>query len=132
MFKGIYFRLVATYLSLFMVIVLLISFFISSVFYKQFTNQIEEELLNAGYKTNALMQRYYDNDITKEELTAWINAMAYISNLKIYILNPDASILHQASNSEEMSIDSQIKQDMLKVMEGETIKRTTSFSFELV
>ena len=130
MFKGIYFRLVATYLSLFMVIVLLISFFISSVFYKQFTNQIEEELLNAGYKTNALMQRYYDNDITKEELTAWINAMAYISNLKIYILNPDASILHQASNSEEMSIDSQIKQDMLKVMEGETIKRTTSFSFE--
>lgn len=130
MFKGIYFRLVATYLSLFMVIVLLISFFISSVFYKQFTNQIEEELLNAGYKTNALMQRYYDNDITKEELTAWINAMAYISNLKIYILNPDASILHQASNSEEMSIDSQIKQDMLKAMEGETIKRTTSFSFE--
>lgn len=130
MFKGIYFRLVATYLSLFMVIVILVSFFISSVFYKQFTNQVEEELLNAGVKTNALMQRYYDNDITKEELTAWINAMAYISNLKIYILNPDSSILHQVSNSEQMSTDTQIKQDILKVMEGETIKRMTSFSFE--
>lgn len=130
MFKGIYFRLVATYLSLFMVIVILISFFISSVFYKQFTNQIEEELLNAGVKTNALMQRYYDNDITKEELTAWINAMAYISNLKIYILNPDSSVLHQVTNGEEMSIDTQIRQDILKVMEGETIKRMTSFSFE--
>ena len=90
MFKGIYFKLVTTYLSLFMAIVLLVSFFISSVFYKQFTNQIQEELVNACVKTNALMQRYYNNEITKEELTAWINAMAYISNLKIYILNPDA------------------------------------------
>ena len=130
MFKGIYFRLVATYLSLFMVIVILISFFISSVFYKQFTNQIEEELLNAGVKTNALMQRYYDNDITKEELTAWINAMAYISNLKIYILNPDSSVLHQVSNTEEMDMDVQIKKDILSVMDGETIKRMTSFSFK--
>lgn len=130
MFKGIYFKLVATYLSLFVVIVLLISFFISSIFYKEFTNQIEEELLNAGVKTNALMQRYYDNEITKEELTAWINAMAYISNLKIYILNPDASVLHQVSESEQMSIDVQIKQDILKAMEGNTVKRMTTFSFK--
>ena len=76
MFKGIYFKLVTTYLSLFMAIVLLVSFFISSVFYKQFTNQIQEELVNACVKTNVLMQRYYNNEITKEELTAWINAMA--------------------------------------------------------
>ncbi|MBQ9315163.1 MAG: HAMP domain-containing histidine kinase [Clostridia bacterium] len=130
MFKGIYFKLVATYLSLFIVIVLLISFFISSIFYKEFTNQVEEDLLNAGIKTNALMERYYNNDITKEELTAWINAMAYISNLKIYILNPDSSVLHQAEQSEAMSIDTQLRQDILKVMEGETVKRTTSFSLD--
>ena len=114
MFKGIYFKLVTTYLSLFMAIVLLVSFFISSVFYKQFTNQIQEELVNACVKTNVLMQRYYNNEITKEELTAWINAMAYISNLKIYILNPDASVLHKVSESEEMSMNIQIKQDKLE------------------
>lgn len=130
MFKGIYFKLVTTYLSLFIIIVLLISFFISSIFYKQFTNQVEEELLNAGIKTNALMVRYYSNDITKEELTAWINAMAYISNLKIYILNPDSSVLHQDNQSQEMSIDSQLRQDILKVMEGETVRRTTSFNLD--
>lgn len=130
MFKGIYFKLVTTYLSLFIVIVLLISFFISSIFYKQFTNQVEEELLNAGIKTNALMERYYNNDITKEELTAWINAMAYISNLKIYILNPDSTILHQDMQSQAMSMDNQLRQDILKVVEGETVKRTTSFSFD--
>lgn len=130
MFKGIYFRLVTTYLTLFIVIVLIISFFVGSIFYKQFTNQIEEELHSAGIKTNALMQRYYDNEITKEELTAWINAMAYISNLKIYILNPDATVLHKVSETEAMSTDSQIKQDILKIMEGETIKRTTSTSID--
>lgn len=130
MFKGIYFKLVATYLSLFIVIVLLISFFISSIFYKQFTNQVEEELLNAGIKTNALMERYYNNEITKEELTAWINAMAYISNLKIYILNPDSTVLHQDMQSKEMSMDSQLRQDILKVMEGETVSRTTSFALD--
>lgn len=130
MFKGIYFKLVATYLSLFIGIVLLVSFFISSVFYKQFTNQVEEELLNAGVKTNALMERYYNNEITKEELTAWINAMAYISNLKIYILNPDSSVLHQDTQSEGMDVNTQLRQDILKVMEGETVRRTTSFSME--
>ena len=128
MFKGIYFKLVTTYLSLFMAIVLLVSFFISSVFYKQFTNQIQEELVNACVKTNVLMQRYYNNEITKEELTAWINAMAYISNLKIYILNPDASVLHKVSESEEMSMNIQIKQDILKVMEGETVSRMNAVS----
>lgn len=130
MFKGIYFKLVATYLSLFIVIVILISFFISSIFYKEFTNQVEEDLLNAGVKTNALMQRYYNNEITKAELTAWINAMAYISDLKIYILNPDSTVLHQAAETQDMSIDTKLKQDILKVMEGETVKRTTSFSIE--
>ena len=93
MFKGIYLKLVTTYLTLFLVIILLISFFTLSIFYKEFTNQAEQNLLNAGIKTNALMTRYYDNEISKAELTAWVNAMSYISNIKIYILNPDTTII---------------------------------------
>ena len=92
MFKGIYFKLVATYLYLFMVIILLISFFMCSIFYNEF-------------------------------------AMAYISNLKIYILNPDATMLHQGSETDEMSIDDQIRQDILRVMDGETVNRMTSLGF---
>lgn len=123
MFKGIYLRLVTTYLTLFLVIILLISFFTLSIFYKEFTNQAEQNLLNAGIKTNALMTRYYDNEISKAELTAWVNAMSYISNIKIYILNPDTTILHQVSSDEEMSINEQIKTDIKAVMEGQTIRR---------
>lgn len=123
MFKGIYLKLVTTYLTLFLVIILLISFFTLSIFYKEFTNQAEQNLLNAGIKTNALMTRYYDNEISKAELTAWVNAMSYISNIKIYILNPDTTILHQVSSEEEMSINEQIKTDIKVVMEGQTVRR---------
>lgn len=123
MFKGIYLKLVTTYLTLFLVIILLISFFTLSIFYKEFTNQAEQNLLNAGIKTNALMTRYYDNEISKAELTAWVNAMSYISNIKIYILNPDTTVLHQVSSDEEMSINEQIKTDIKLVMEGQTVRR---------
>lgn len=123
MFKGIYLKLVTTYLTLFLAIILLISFFTLSIFYKEFTSRSEQDLLNAGVKTNALMARYYDNEISKAELTAWINAMSYISNIKIYILNPDTTVLHQVSNEEQMSINEQIKADIKSVMEGETVKR---------
>ena len=126
MFKGIYFKLVSTYLTLFLVIILLISFFTLSIFYREFTNQAEQDLINAGEKTNALMTRYYDNEISKTELTAWINAMSYISNIKIYILNPDTSVLHQVSDETEMSFNNQINDDIKTVMNGQTIKRMNS------
>ena len=107
MFKGIYFKLVSTYLTLFLVIVIIISFFTTSLFYKEFTNQIEDNLVNAGIKTNALMERYYNNEITKTELTAWINAMGYISNLKIYIVNRDATLVHKGGFEDDVNIDVQ-------------------------
>ena len=123
MFKSIYMKLFVTYLSLFVAIVLIFSFFMLSIFYKEFTVQAEQDLLNAGTKTNALVERYYNNEITRVELNSWINAMSYISNIKIYILNPDTSILHQGENSTEMALNSQIISDMNEIMKGATVKR---------
>lgn len=127
MFRSIYFRLVITYLTIFLVIILIILFFTLSLFYKEFASRIEKDLINAGNKTSALMGRYYNNEITRTELTAWINAMGYISNIKIYVLNPDTTVLHKGEDSDVVSIDSQIRADILRVMEGETIKRMNSF-----
>lgn len=123
MFKSIYMKLFVTYLSLFLVIVLIISFFMLSIFYKEFTIQAEQDLVSAGTKTNALVERYYNNEITRVELNSWINAMSYISNIKIYILNPDTSVLHQGENSTEMTLNSQIISDMTEIMKGATVKR---------
>lgn len=130
MFKGIYSRLVATYLTLFLAVVIIISFFSTSLFYKEFTNQIEDNLLNAGVKTNSLMERYYNNEITKSELTAWIDAMGYISNIRIYILNPDATILQQVSDNDVLNVNEQLKQDMKSAMYGTEVIRMTSVSLE--
>lgn len=123
MFKSIYMKLFVTYLSLFLAIVLIVAFFMLSIFYKEFTVQAEQDLLSAGTKTNALVERYYNNEITRVELNSWINAMSYISNIKIYILNPDTSVLHQGENSNEMTLNSQIISDMNEIMKGATVKR---------
>lgn len=124
MFKSIYMKLFVTYLSLFLAIISVISFFMLSIFYKEFTLQAEQDLVNAGTKTNALVERYYNNEITRVELNSWINAMSYISNIKIYILNPDTSVLHQGDNIEEMNFDSKIiTEDMIEIMKGATVKR---------
>lgn len=124
MFKSIYMKLFVTYLSLFLAIILVISFFMLSIFYQEFTLQAEQDLVNAGTKTNALVERYYNNEITRVELNSWINAMSYISNIKIYILNPDTSVLHQGDNIEGMTFDSQIiSEDMIDIMKGATVKR---------
>ncbi len=130
MFKSIYTKLVATYLSLFLIIILMISVFVLSIFYKEFTSQAEQDLINAGDKTNVLMERYYNNEISKAELTAWINAMSYISNIKIYVLNPDTSILHQVETTDEMSFEQYIKSDIKQIMNGETVKQLSSVKLE--
>ena len=130
MFKSIYLRLVATYLTLFLVVVIIISFFSTSLFYNEFTNQREDNLINAAEKTNSLMVRYYNNEITKSELTAWIDAMGYISNIKIYILNPDATISKQVSTSDDLSVNDQLKTDIMSAMDGNRILRMTSVSIE--
>lgn len=131
MFKSIYLRLVSTYLTLFIVIVIIISFFSTSLFYKEFTNQTRDNLINAGIKTNNLMERYYNNEITKSELTAWIDAMGYISNIKIYILNPDATVLQQVSEGDTLTVSEQIKQDIRSAMGGNDVIKMTSVSIEL-
>ena len=101
-----------------------------TLFYKEFTNQTEDNLINAAVKTNSLMERYYNNEITKTELTAWIDAMGYISNIRIYILNPDASILQQISQNNELSVNDQLKADIKTAMTGEKVIRMTSVSLE--
>ncbi|MBR3281482.1 MAG: HAMP domain-containing histidine kinase [Clostridia bacterium] len=123
MSKSIYMKLFFTYLSLFLVIIIIISFFMVSIFYREFTLQAEQNLENAGNRVNALMERYYNNEITRVELNSWINAMSYISNIKIYILNPDTSSLSIGDGESNINLNTQILSDMTEIMNGSTIKR---------
>ncbi len=123
MFKSIYMKLFVSYLSLFLIIILIISFFMLNIVYREFTLQAEQNLENAGTRTNALMERYYNNEITRVELNSWINAMSYISNIKIYILNPDTSSLSVSDNDGNLDVNVQILSDITEIMNGTIIKR---------
>lgn len=123
MFKSIYMKLFVSYLSLFLIIILIISFFMLNIVYREFTLQAEQNLENAGTRTNALMERYYNNEITRVELNSWINAMSYISNIKIYVLNPDTSELSASDGESGVELNSQIISDITEIMKGETVKR---------
>ena len=123
MFKSIYMKLFVTYLSLFLTIILVISFFMISIVYREFTLQAESNLENAGIRTNALMERYYNNEITRVELNSWINAMSYISNIKIYVLNPDTSRLSVGDSEGNVELNQQIISDITEIMNGNTVKR---------
>ncbi len=127
MFKSIYMKLFVSYLSLFLAIIFMISFFMLSIFYREYTVQAEENLLNAGNRVNALMERYYNNEITRVELNSWINAMSYISNIKIYVLNPATSSLSigDSENNATIGLNTQILQDMTDIMSGVTVKHMT-------
>ncbi len=127
MFKSIYMKLFISYLSLFLAIIFIVSFFMLSIFYREFTVQAEEDLVNAGNRVNALMERYYNNEITRVELNSWINAMSYISNIKIYVLNPDTSTLSISDNTNaNLGLNSQIISDIAEIMNGATIKHMSS------
>ncbi|MBR6252845.1 MAG: HAMP domain-containing histidine kinase [Clostridia bacterium] len=116
-------KLFVSYLSLFLIIILIISFFMLNIVYREFTLQAEQNLENAGTRTNALMERYYNNEITRVELNSWINAMSYISNIKIYVLNPDTSELSASDGESGVELNSQIISDITEIMKGETVKR---------
>ena len=131
MFKSIYMKLFISYLSLFLAIIFIISFFMLSIFYREFTVQAEEDLVNAGDRVNALMERYYNNEITRVELNSWINAMSYISNIKIYVLNPDTSSLSISDESNKnLGVNSQILADITDIMNGATVKHMNSVKLE--
>jgi signal transduction histidine kinase len=94
-----------------------------SIFYREFIVQAASNLENAGAKTNALMERYYNNEITRVELNSWINAMSYISNIKIYVLNPDTTRLSVGDSNNQVQLNSQIISDITEIMNGATVQR---------
>lgn len=129
MFKNIYTKFVVTYITLAILIILLLTAFSIGFFYKQYSEEAEISSMSIASKIDEKLNLYYNNDITKKELTAWIDAMSYTSNTKIYVLNPDKTIIN---NMEDVDIFSNenIANDISKVIDGETIVKMGLFNRE--
>ena len=75
MFKNIYTKFVVIYLSLLILIVILLSAFSIGFFYKQYSEESQIQSLAMADKIDELLTKYYNNEITKKELTSWIDAL---------------------------------------------------------
>ncbi len=121
MFKNIYTKLVVIYLTLLILIVILLSVFSIGFFYKQYSEEAQIQSLAMADKIDGLLTQYYNNEITKKELTSWIDAMSYVASTKIYVLNPDKTIINNADSSEQIFTNENVYKDITKVMEGEVV-----------
>ena len=127
MFKNIYTKFVVTYITLAIFIILVISGFSIGFFYKQYSEEAEMSSMSMAKKINEKLESYYNNDITMKELTAWIDAMSYTSNTKIYVLNPDKTIINNIEGSDIFS-NEDIAKDISKVIDGETVIKMGLFN----
>lgn len=121
MFKNIYTKLVVIYITLLILIVILLSAFSIAFFYKQYSEEAQIQSLAMADKIDTLLTQYYNNEITKKELTSWIDAMSYVASTKIYVLNPDKTIINNANNSESIFTNENVYKDISRVMEGEVV-----------
>lgn len=121
MFKNIYTQLVVTYITLLVIIILLLSSFSIGFFYKQYSDEAKIESMAIADKIDEKLNNYYNNEITKKELTSWIDAMSFTSSTKIYVLNPDKSIINNIENEEQIFNNEDIAKDINKVIDGETV-----------
>ncbi len=121
MFKNIYTKFVVIYISLLILIILLLSSFSMMFFYKQYTDESKLESMQISEKISEKLTSYYDNNITKKELVAWIDAMSFTSNTKIYVLNPDKTVINNIDDSDSVFTNENILKDISKVMDGDTI-----------
>lgn len=121
MFKNIYTKFVVIYLTLLILIVILLSAFSIGFFYKQYSEEAQIQSLAMADKIDGLLTQYYNNEITKKELTSWIDAMSYVASTKIYVLNPDKTIINNVTNSEQLFTNENVYKDITKVMEGNVV-----------
>ena len=121
MFKNIYTKFVVIYLTLLILIVILLSAFSIGFFYKQYSEEAQIQSLAMADKIDGLLTQYYNNEITKKELTSWIDAMSYVASTKIYVLNPDKTVINNASNQDQIFTNEDVYEDITKVMEGNVV-----------
>ena len=120
MFKSLFQKMFFTYLSILALVTLVLSFAISALA----DNYVYEEkhtLLNGvADKTVTAANEFATGDISQTELTDIINAMAYIANAKIYVVQASADALDEIALGDHL--EGQYIEDAMKdVLSGEHV-----------
>jgi len=93
MFKSIFSRMLITYLLLISIIIIVLSFAITSIYKWYVFDNKQKELQTAYYQVNKLANSFLTKQISIKELNASLDSIGYITDSKIYIVKMDKNSL---------------------------------------
>lgn len=133
MFKSIFQRLLFTYAAIIISVVILLAalltYFLNIYLYEQKQNQ----LFAAGHRAQELARDHYAKNIGRDELLQTVNTLGYITDSRIYVLlgKKLAGLKSLDEQLQEGTRESQVADDLKKILDGETMTRKKQFSNQL-
>ena len=120
MFKSLFQKLLFTYLSILTLVTLVLTFAISALADNYVYNEKHALLGSVADKTAAAANEFAAGELSQAELTKIINAMAYIANAKIYVVQASADTLGKMNLGDRL--EGQYIEDAIKnVLSGEHV-----------
>lgn len=131
MLKGIFQKLLATYLAIILLVVTLLALTLAHFLEDYFFQQKLDFLLNTGRQVNTLLVRYYRSGLSDQQLQEAVNLLGRNANARIIILEQPRTTSEEIYLKEKLGIQQQdLIEPLRKVFAGETITRKSQFSTE--
>lgn len=132
MFKGIFSRLMFTYLMIITVVILTASFALSIGYSDYVFNDKQQEQLKSARKISRLVGNYKNGIINKQELDSSINSIGYVTDSSIYVINANLKALE---NRKSLKIGEDLDEpfllkDLKKVLSNNTVFRKNQYSLK--
>ncbi|WP_407312799.1 sensor histidine kinase [Desulfosporosinus sp. SB140] len=133
MFKSIFSKLLATYLTIIISVIAVVSLFISMVYNWYVFDQKQKELEKTGYYVNELVNKLESKTISQAELNASLDSMGYSSDSMIYAIRIDQRALDNPKTLQlgGEPVESGLISDLQKILNGETVFRKKQYSQKL-
>ena len=120
MFKSLFQKLFFTYLSVLALVTLVLSVTVSALADDYVYNAKHDLLDSVADKTIAAANKYASGDVSQTELNETINAMGYIANAKIYVVQASADVLGEVDLGDKLS-GQYIRDALASVLSGERV-----------
>ncbi|MGE5474385.1 MAG: sensor histidine kinase [Ignavibacteriales bacterium] len=130
MFRGIFSRLMFTYLMIITAVILTASLALSVGYSDYVFKDKQQEQLKSAKKISRLVGNYKNNIINKQELDSSINSIGYVTDSSIYVINAN---LKAIENWKSIKIGEDLEEpfllkDLRKVLSNNTVFRKSQYS----
>lgn len=127
MFKSVFQKIFVTYLSILILIMIVLSVIVTSLSTNNVYNDKRKILESVANKTNSLANAYAAEEIDKSALNDLIDAMAYITDSKIYIIKADTASLEHIDLGEQLT-DKYLKDALHTALSGKSVFHRRKYS----